>query len=311
MKIYTPDYPAHAGKWIYTGIRHAWQELGHTVAGFEGPPVAVNSVLLKYPEVHEREEPYALMLTDGAIYEEHLEIIAGSHKTFVYAQPNEFPTPWGTHPNFMCLAPDPVIDALNSMDNVYLWNFMDDDRYHTKWKKVHTMPLAYDSLNYAPIENDQCKEFDICFVGGWANNGFDEKRRIMLDIFGAFRDSGLKCAFFVEKNLSHEQECALLYSSKLTLNIHDAYQRSLGLDTNERTFKSLGLNGCLVSDKVQQINRLFPSVPTSLDAAELVQFTKDYLSLTEKELNDIKEENRQNILDNHTYVNRVQAFLDL
>ena len=124
-------------------------------------------------------------------------------------------------------------------------------------------------------------------------------------------NSGLKCGFFIEKNLSHEQECALLYNSKVCLNLHDAYQRKLGLDTNERTFKSLGLNGLLVSDTVAQLNRLFPSVRTSLDAEELVQITKDYLSLTEQELNDIKNKNRQDILDNHTYVHRVEELLKL
>jgi spore maturation protein CgeB len=173
------------------------------------------------------------------------------------------------------------------------------------------MPLAYDSINYKQIENNKYKEYDICFVGGWANNGFNEKRRIMLDAFSKFMKSGLNCGFFVEQNLSHEQECQLLYNSKVTLNLHDAYQRELGYDTNERTFKSLGLNGCLVSDTVAQVNRLFPNIRTSLDPNELVQITKDYLSLTTKELNDIKEENRQNILENHSYINRVQQFLNL
>jgi spore maturation protein CgeB len=123
--------------------------------------------------------------------------------------------------------------------------------------------------------------------------------------------SGLNCGFFVGKNLTHQQECEVLHNSKLTLNIHDAYQRILGNDTNERTFKSLGLNGLMVSDTIRQLNSIFPNLKTSLEPDELVQITKDYLSLTDKELNDIKEENRQNILDNHCYTNRVQQLLDL
>jgi spore maturation protein CgeB len=71
------------------------------------------------------------------------------------------------------------------------------------------------------------------------------------------------------------------------------------------------LNGLLVSDTVRQLNSIFPNVKTSLDSDELVQITKDYLSLTEKELNDIKEQNKQNILENHCYTNRVQQMLDL
>ena len=104
-------------------------------------------------------------------------------------------------------------------------------------------------------------------------------------------------------------ECKVLHNSRLTLNIHDAYQRILGLDTNERTFKSLGLNGCLVSDTVGQLNRLFPQLKTSPEADGLVQITKDYLSLTEVELNDIKEHNRQMVMDNHCYTHRVKSLL--
>ena len=75
--------------------------------------------------------------------------------------------------------------------------------------------------------------------------------------------------------------------SKISLNIHDAYQRTLGCDTNERTFKSLGLNGILISDKIKQLENIFPNIKTSNDSSELVRITKEYLSLTEKELNNI------------------------
>jgi len=316
MKVYTPNYRSHAGKWIYTGFRHAWDSLGYDVVDFGAGSARTEtethrlSFDIVYPDLEEAEGTI-IMTTDSVVVPEILEVISKSHKTFVYAQPDNFPQPWGSHHNFSCLSPPEVIDALNSMDNVYLWNFMDDTSYHECWKEVHTIPLAYDSLNYVPIENDACKEFDICFVGGWANNGFDEKRRIMTKTFGAFMKSDLKCGFFIEKNLSHEQECALLYNSKMCLNLHDAYQRTLGLDTNERTFKSLGLNGILVSDTVKQLNRLFPDVKTSPDPQELVQITKDYLSLTEQELNDIKNKNRQDILDNHTYVHRIEELLKL
>ena len=133
----------------------------------------------------------------------------------------------------------------------------------------------------------------------------------MIDNFIEFKKSGLNCGFFINKNLTHEQETGLLYNSKISLNIHDAYQRTLGCDTNERTFKSLGLNGILISDKIKQLENIFPNIKTSNDSSELVRITKEYLSLTEKELNNIKEENRQNILDNHCYTNRVKQLLSL
>ena len=75
------------------------------------------------------------MVADALVNEQVIETIDKSHKTFVYVQPNTFPQPWGSHPNFQCLASEKIINILNQMDNVYLWTFGDDTSGHTKWKK--------------------------------------------------------------------------------------------------------------------------------------------------------------------------------
>ena len=318
MKVYLPDYSSHAGRWIYIGYQKAWQQLGYDIV--VPPPEAPgngNCVwLLDVPTTADLlAEEYIMMAPDSIAHNlgaPFLEAAARSHKTFIFAQPNAFPSPWGDHPNFQCAASDETINALNQMDNVFLWTFGDVvEDYFYKWKKVHTVPLAYDAISYAPIKNENYGKYDICFVGGWADNGFNEKRKIMLDIFIEFKKSDLNCGFFVNKNLSHEQENLLLYNSKISLNIHDAYQRTLGTDTNERTFKSIGLNGIMISDKVRHLEDIFPNVRASNDAAELVRITREYLSLSKKELNEIKEENREHILDNHCYTNRVQQLLSI
>jgi hypothetical protein len=303
MKVYVYDYPSHAGRWIYKGYQRAWQELGYEV-------IKIPIDQTETTAIKNYDEDYILMVTDSGIGLNDQKMIEKSYKTFVHAQPNHFPKPWGTHPNFVSLATDETVDMLNNVDNAHLWCFGDDVSYYNKWKKVNTVPLAFDSISYKPNENKKY-EYDVCFVGGWADNGFDEKRAIMMENFVEFKKSGLNCGFFINRNLTHEQENLLLYNSKVAINIHDAYQRILGYDTNERTFKSLGLNGILISDKNGQLERVFPNIKTSNTPTELVEFTKEYISLTEKELGDIKEENRQNILDNHCYTHRVQQLLSL
>ena len=303
MKVYVYDYPTHAGKWIYKGYQLAWKELGYEVI-----KIPIDQTVAEVVENY--DEDYILMITDAGVATDDYEMIEKSYKTFAYVQPNHFPDPWGTHPNFVCLAHDETINMLNEMNNVRLWAFGDNTSYHSKWKKVNTIPLAFDSISYKPTR-DKKYEYDVCFIGGWANNGFDEKRKIIIESFSEFMRSDLKCGFFINKGISHDQEQKILYNSKVAINIHDAYQRTLGFDTSERTFKSLGLNGVLISDKVDQLERIFPSVKTSNGSAELVKFAKEYLSLAEKELNDIKEENRQLILDNHCYTHRVEKLLSL
>ena len=300
MRVYIKNHPAHAGKWIYEGYKRAWMALGYDVEYFSN-----------LSEITDKGD-YYIMATDYDIRNDSsYSSIANSTKSFIFAQPNTFPEPWGRHPNFVSNASILAIDLVNQTDNALLWTFSDNTDYHKKWKEVHTIPLAFDSIGYVPKVNEKYSEYDICFVGGWANNGFDEKRKIMIEVFSKFMDSGLKCGFFINKGLTNEQECDLLFNSKISLNIHDAYQRTLGYDTNERTFKSLGLNGALVSDTIAQLSNIFPDVPTSLDSNVLVEKTKEILSLTEDEIRGIKEYNKQDIADNHTYVKRVEQLLKL
>jgi len=300
MKVYIKK-PVIQGawKWIQKGYYLAWEDLGYDVEYYD----TIEEV---------KGSGYQLMVREWDIKNPAaLEVIEKAHRTYLFAQPSSFPDPWGRHPNFISSTDDETKARLNKMDNVYLWTFGDNTSFHTKWKHVHTVPLAFDSISYQPTPNRDCAKFDVSFVGGWANNGFNEKRKTMLDVFGAFKDSGLNCGFFINKNLSHEQECSVLYNSKATLNVHDAYQRILGSDTNERTFKSLGLNGVMISDEIGQLSRMFPEVKLANNPEEIVSLTKEVLSRPEDELDSLRMENRHLILKDHCYTHRTKALLDL
>ena len=317
-KVYCLNYNKHAGKWIYDGYQSAWEHLGYELeiaASDEknqtayGSPVRGTSELLS-------EEYYIMSSANLFVQERYIDALAHSKRSFLFVQPRTFAEPWGRHPNYVCDLNQQWVDEINKLDNVILWTFVsvgeENKHFYSQWdKKIHTFPLAFDSINYKPQEVEKMKQFDICFVGGWADNGFNEKRKIILDIFKSFMETDLKCGFFVNKNLTHQQECNLLANSKLTLNIHDAYQRVLGFDTNERTFKSLGLNGLMVSDTVGQLNQIFPDVRTSLEPKQLVEITKEILAMPENDREELRQKNKDDILKNHTYVNRVQEMLKI
>jgi hypothetical protein len=310
MRVYVIDYPQHAGKWIYKGFQSAWEGLGYDVFKLNAGNT-LNEMSSESLANIDTTGDYIVMYPDALCNDERIqEVLSKSYKSFIAAQPNAFPAPWGTHPNYRCQATDDTIKTLNKMENVHLWTFGDNRQFQLKWKKSTTVPLAFDSIGYNRIIDKKYK-YDVCFVGGWVDNGFNEKKKIMVDIFYEFAKSNLNCGFFVNKNITHEQENLLLSNSKICLNIHDEYQRKLGFDTNERTFKSLGLNGSLVSDSVGQLSRLFPEIKTSLDPRVIVDFTKQWLSFDEKTLESIKEQNRTFILENHCYTNRVEQLLSL
>lgn len=296
-KIYIKRHPPEygAGFWIYRGYASAWENEGYKVYFFD-----------TLEEVNDND--YLVMTTDASVTDKNIRVIEKSNKTFLYVQPSTFPDPWGKHPNFQSLCQPSTRSSLNNLKNVVQWTYGDVTEYHTLWNDPKTFPLAFDHLNYKRQEGEYL--YDVCFVGGIANNGFNEKISIMIEHLKAFKEehdkSLLRCGFFIGKNLSHEQEEKILSCSKVCINIHDAYQRFLGLDTNERTFKTLGLNGALVSDSVSQLSRLFPDVLTSSDPKQMVAHVKEIIEKPKADLMQIKEYNRQNILDNHTYVCRVK-----
>jgi spore maturation protein CgeB len=297
-KIYIKKHDFGAGKWIYKGYESAWQTLG-----FE--PIFYDEL-----DQIDTKERYDLMAIDGTVNLQNLHIVEQAERCYLYVQPNRFPDPWGRHPNFSCLCPDEAIQKLNELDNVHQWCFGKVTDFHYKWKNVNYLPLAFDSINYKWTE-DKEYQFDVCYIGGWANNGFNEKKQIIVNHFKEFRQSNLKCGFFVNRNIPHDVETKILSNSIVSLNIHDAYQRTLGLDTNERTFKSLGLCGLLVSDKVDEVQRIFPEVETASSTIGVREAVQRALDLSPADRENIKENNRTNIIDKHTYIIRASQMLEL
>jgi len=281
MKVYIKEPVPGAGKWIYRGYFSAWQSLGYDVEYYKN-----------IQEVKDRD--CYIMAVDGDVNRHTLPVLEGIKKVFLFSQPIYFPFPWGTHPNFVTSCTTDEIKELNVLDNVHKWTFLDNSEYYAEWQNLTTIPLAFDSINYK-FKQDEKYAWDVCFIGGWADNGFNEKKKIMIDVF-------------INQNISHEEETLILSSSKIAINIHDAYQRLLGFDTSERTFKSLGLCGFLISDSIDQYKRLFPDNPTANTSEQMISHVLKYMS---EDLSDIKEKNRKLILKEHTYLNRVKQMMAL
>lgn len=294
MNIYIKRPVGGAWQWILKGYAHAW--LYHKIK-----PVFFDS----FEEI--KTSDYYLMIMDSDVNDESIKYVEKSFKSIIFASAKNFPEPWGSHPNFTCVLNDETIDKLNSFKNVLKWTFCDtNNRYFSHWKNIKKIPLAFDSINYYQAKKTINYEYDVCFIGGHANNGFNEKIILLQSILNDFHDSGLKCGFSVGNNVSHDVENEVLSKSKICLNIHDKYQRELGLDTNERTFKSLGINGMLISDSVADINNLFPDIYCSNSNKELIEKCKYLLN---QDLEEIKNKIRVDIDKNHSYINRVNTMI--
>jgi spore maturation protein CgeB len=71
------------------------------------------------------------------------------------------------------------------------------------------------------------------------------------------------------------------------------------------------LTGILVSDDEGQLERMFPDVKRTNDPKKMVTFVEEYVNMSTEKLNSIKKRNRKYILENHTYVNRVNQLLKM
>jgi len=305
MKIYMPGHLGGAGLHIYAGYLNAWKSLGFD------PEWYIHSL-----PVEDCPQEYYVMTREDMLLSEQFkyrEFLEGAKAAFVFTPGNYFPPPWGEHPNWVSNPPEKYVETLEGMDNVHLWTFGNSEgrNFYPRWEKeVHYIPLAFDHIGYQP-EVSPGHEFDICFVGGWADNGFNEKEKIILDHYNEFKKLGIKLGFSIDQNISHQDEANVLFNSKIAVNLHDQYQRVVGTDSNERTFKSLGLTGFLICDKVKEVENLFPRVPTSDTPKKFAKLIKHYLNISDNAMDEFKKENRRDILDNHTYVNRVNSLLKL
>jgi len=297
MKIYIKKPTQGAWMWINEGYRAAWEDAGYQT--------------IEYTHLGEiKDDEYDVMAWDWDVKDQSsVDCLKKAHRAYLFAQPHNFPLPWGEHPNWSSAIRDnTLIEQINEAPNIFLWTFCDPlEEYYNLWKPLQRIPFGLDVINYRPTENKKYA-FDVCYIGGWANNGFDEKKQIMLQHFAEIKKLNLRCGIFINRNISLQQEADILFNSKIAINIHDAYTRTLGINYNERTFKGLGITGFMVSDRHKLLENDFPELPMASSPMEMASLIKDNINT---DLTDIKKKNRLDITNNHTYNNRISQLLAL
>lgn len=296
-----------AGHSIYEGYNNAFSNLGYNVMRWEGSNI---NVLLK-------ETNYILMCTDHDMNEFDKrnilnDIIINSRKILCFVSGNWFPSHMNMKGYFTTILSDEQIKRFNNERKILYWSWGNGiDRfghnYCDKFNKVISLPLAYDQFTYKYIKDEKWR-FDVCICGKYIHNGIEYKTAHMKDWVMSLEKTGLKCGFFgmEGREISYEDEAKLIYNSRIALGLHDLYQNHecmLGLDFNERLPKSIGSNGFHISDYVWQAERLNMPV-IMVDNKE--EYHKKIFYYLDKDLDNIKKENREFMLKFHTYQCRVK-----
>ena len=206
----------------------------------------------------------------------------------------------------------------------------------TTGRPFHTVPLAADRLALEPIFDPRFAA-DISYVGTslpekrafFKAHVFPLGRRHSLRIYGqdwSRLDRGLAWVqragqYFNIKPLARLRkprlqlgdEARIYASSKVSINVHEEYQRRFGGDCNERTFKIPFCGGFEVVDDVACLDRYFErgrELVVASTPEEWVERVEHYLRHPEERASII-EAGRQRVARDHTYHNRVAQLLSL
>lgn len=220
-------------------------------------------------------------------------------------------------------------DALNNIRYFdYKFMFEESDVNKLKQDGIDSMflPMAADSSNYYPVENVQ-KDIDILFVGKLYENRLQMFDRLIkrfphlnIKIYGkytALKKPGSFIDYYFSDIKSYytnsfvsPRELNELYSrSKIALNIHHAQSQT---GCNPRVFEILAAKTFQLVDVNKYIKENF------VDKSLLAGYTNeeelfdqiDYYLNNEEERNFIAEKGYQDIIQNHTFKQRVEVILN-
>lgn len=203
--------------------------------------------------------------------------------------------------------------------------------------KYHTIPLAADkiALNNSLYINEYFS--DISFIGTYLpekkhffrEQVFPLRNTYRLKIYGQDWNNWDRFLGWVQKfgqyyNISNlrsikkptlqlSDEAKIYSSSKISINVHEEFQKKFGGDCNERTFKIPLCGGFEITDDVACIRKYFE------DGKEIIiaKNKKDWFDKIDYYINNpdkrktIIEAGRQRVIKEHTYHSRVEQIIKI
>ena len=189
-------------------------------------------------------------------------------------------------------------------------------------KNVFSLPFATNPKLFNPIENNGSRSSNVVFAGSWYSN-HAKRTETMTELFNTLINNNYNIDFYnryyndndpnhqipdsykiYEKPSVSNQETALIYKScKFGLNINTVTDSETMFA--RRVFELMSSNTLVISNYSTGIKRLFGSNVIFLDREP------DRLSsLTEDDIDHIRENNLNEVLKNHTYKKRFEKILD-
>lgn len=153
------------------------------------------------------------------------------------------------------------------------------------------------------------KHYDLCIYGqDWSRSerilSFAQK------VGQYFNIRGLRT--IIKPKLALSDEASIYSSTKISINIHEDYQKKYGGECNERTFKIPLCGGFEITDDVAAIRKYFTDDEIVVARNKTDWFDKIdfYMKNPDKRIK-IAEKGRIKVMSDHTYHNRVEQILKI
>jgi len=332
----------YAGRSIYFGYKHAFEELGHSFRFLTAEDELYQSVEEYSPDIiffslNRYSTKY--LDTDWLLKYKRKN---PNLKTFVWIpfwksplskfRVNETPSLSGM---------SDMLNILNSglCDFCYSQVDEEDPRMDGFEKatgfKYYSIPLAADKFYMNSVFNKLFKA-DISFIGTLLpekkdfikKNVLPLRRKYDLKLYGQDWTLFEKALSYskkfaqymnipVLKNiqkpiLSLEDEASIYKSSVISINVHEDYQKKFGKDCNERVFKIPLYGGFEITDDSGVIRKYFKENEIVIAKNDKEWYEKiDYYIAHPEERISIMKAGKARVLKDHTYVNRASQIIDI
>ena len=332
----------YAGRTIYYGFKHAFEDLGH-----EFKTLTPNSI---QKQLFEEYKPDLFMTSMGPLTFKYLDLslIKKQKSKGMKVSVN---TPfWKSPMSKFRINEAPSISQRKdyvrlirsgTYGDIYYNNCEQGDLRMEGFEKAtgyehHTVLLAADKTIATPQNNERFKA-DISFIGTLlpGKKKFIEecvlplRKKYVLRLYGAdwtFYDRALNFGnkvgqylnipllrSFKKPQLSLKDERSIYRASTISLNIHEDYQKQFEGDINERTFKIPISGGFEIVDNVSSLKKYFKDgediiiAKNKKDWFEKIEY---YLKNPDRRL-PIIEAGKNKVMQHHTYNNRVQQIIKI
>ncbi|MCX6808605.1 MAG: glycosyltransferase [Candidatus Berkelbacteria bacterium] len=330
----------YAYRTIYWGFRHAFENMGHTFSTFTSDDNLEKFLATNKPDIFiTSSHHYYQKFLDLAILKKYRE-----RGMVLLTKVDFWDSPLSRINEAKSMKDDVATIKLikdGLLGDAFFHVVEQEDKRMAGFKEgtgydYYTIPLAADKT---VMKYDYSEKFasDVAYIGTYLpakKNFFKEQvfpigRKYNLKLYGQDWTSLDRTLGMIQRagqyfnipilrsiqkpKLLLGDEAKIYSSAKISINVHEDYQKQFGGDCNERTFKVPLCGGFEITDDVACIRKYFEADKEIVIAKDKKEWFEkiDYYLANPKEKEAIVKAGQKKVMSSHTYHNRADQIIEI